>query len=177
FDAQRRSREQKLETIKPPRLLDRSLEIEIIENVYAHRDQRQPMQRVWGRCRQTCRHDVVWSVASDEGNAPLFQEIRNVGVISGEPGFPWPGAERGAPLPAARIEKDDVAFRHLHVLQLFQGLEVFPMDRRSRLQPALSRGLSGQERRIEQNGAGGNSILEAVDGPCRAAALRREAFR
>jgi hypothetical protein len=38
FDAQRRSREQKLETIKPPRLLDRSLEIEIIENVYAHRD-------------------------------------------------------------------------------------------------------------------------------------------
>ena len=38
FDAQRRSREQKLETIKPPRLLDCSLEIEIIENVYAHRD-------------------------------------------------------------------------------------------------------------------------------------------
>jgi hypothetical protein len=43
FDAQRRSGEQKLETIKAPRLLDRSLEIEIIENVYAHRDQRQPM--------------------------------------------------------------------------------------------------------------------------------------
>src|SRR6266481_6112859 len=73
FDAQRRSREQKLETIKPPRLLDRSLEIEIIENVYAHRDQRQPMQRIWDRCRQTCGRDVVWPVASDEGNAPLFR--------------------------------------------------------------------------------------------------------
>ena len=33
FDAQRCSRKQKLVTIKPPRLLDRSLEIEIIENV------------------------------------------------------------------------------------------------------------------------------------------------
>src|SRR5258708_4431295 len=43
FDAQRRSREQKFVTVQPPRLLDRSLEIEIIENVYAHRDQRQPM--------------------------------------------------------------------------------------------------------------------------------------
>src|SRR5215470_2643259 len=118
FDAQRRSREQKLETIKPPRLLDRSLEIEIIENVYAHRDQRQPMQRIWDRWRQTCGHDVVWPVASDEGNAPLFQEIRNVGVISGEPGFPWPGAERGAPLPTPRIEKDDVACRHRHVFHL-----------------------------------------------------------
>jgi hypothetical protein len=31
FDAQRRSGEQKLETIKAPRLLDRSLEIEITE--------------------------------------------------------------------------------------------------------------------------------------------------
>jgi hypothetical protein len=88
------SREQKLETIKPPRLLDRSLEIEIIEDVYAHRDQRQAMQRIWDRRRQTRRHDVVWPVASDEGNAPLFQEIRNVGVISGEAGFPRPGTER-----------------------------------------------------------------------------------
>ena len=43
FDAQRRSREQKFVAVQPPRLLDRSLEIEIIENVYAHRDQRQPM--------------------------------------------------------------------------------------------------------------------------------------
>src|SRR6266481_8229830 len=109
FDAQRRSREQKLETIKPPRLLDRSLEIEIIENVYAHRDQRQSMQRIWDRCRQTCGHDVVWPVASDEGHAPLFQEICNVGVISGEPDFPWPSAERGAPLPTSCIKKDDVA--------------------------------------------------------------------
>ncbi len=47
FDAQRRSREKKFVTVQPPRLLDRSLEIEIIENVYAHRDQRQPMQRIW----------------------------------------------------------------------------------------------------------------------------------
>jgi hypothetical protein len=109
FDAQRRSREQKLETIKPPRLLDRALEIEIIENVYAHRDQRQPVQRIWDRGRQAGGHDVVRPVASDEGNAALFEEIRNVGVISGEPGFPRPGAERGAPLPTPRIEKDDVA--------------------------------------------------------------------
>jgi hypothetical protein len=95
---------------KPCHLLDRSLEIEIIENVYAHRDQREPMQRIWGRCRQTGGHDVVWPVASDEGNAPLFQEIRNVGVISGEAGFPRPGTERGAPLPTPCIEKDDVAW-------------------------------------------------------------------
>ena len=38
FDSQRRSREQKFVTIEPPRLLDRSLEIEIVENVDAHRD-------------------------------------------------------------------------------------------------------------------------------------------
>src|SRR5712691_2861442 len=107
------------------------------------------MQRIWDRCRQTCGRDVVWPVASDEGNAPLFQEIRNVGVITGEPGFPWPSTERGAPLPTPRIEKDDVARRHLHVLQFFQGLEVFPMDTRSRLQPPLSSVLLRQEYRIE----------------------------
>src|SRR6516164_7912695 len=176
FDAQRRSREQKLETIKPPRLLDRSLEIEIIENVYAHRDQRQPMQRTRDRCRQTCRRDVVWPVASDEGNAPLFQEIRNVGVISGEPGFPWPSAERGAPLPTPRIEKDDVACRHRHVLQLFQGLAVFPMDRRSRLHPPLSSGLSRQECRIEQNGSCDNTIFQSIDTSFRTAACSRDVF-
>src|SRR5229473_3839216 len=103
------------------------------------------MQWIWDRCRQTCGQDVVRPVACDEGNAPLFQEIRNVGVIAGEPGFPWPGAERGAALPTPRIEKDDVTCRHLHVLQLFQGLEVFAMDRRSRLQPPLSGGLPGEE--------------------------------
>src|SRR5882757_1467337 len=94
FDAQGRSREQKFVTIQPPRLLDRSLEIEIIENVYAHRDQRQPMQRIWDRCRQTCGQDVVRPVACDEGNTPLFQEVRNIGVIASEPGFPRPSAER-----------------------------------------------------------------------------------
>src|SRR5262245_53335271 len=109
FDAQRRSREQKFVTVQPPRLLDRSLEIEIVENVDPHRDQRQPMQRIRGRWRQTCGHHVVWPVASDEGNAPLLQEIRNVGVIAGESGVPWPSAERGAPLPTPCIEKDDVA--------------------------------------------------------------------
>src|SRR5215471_568366 len=170
FDAQRRSSEQKLETIKPPRLLDRSLEIEIVENVYAHRDQRQSMQRIWDSCRQTCGRDVVWPVASDEGNATLFQEIRNVGVISCEPGFPWPRAERCAPLPAPRIEKDDVACRHRHVLQLFKGLEVFPMDRRSRLHPPLSSGLSRQECGIEQNGSRDNAVLQSVDASFRATA-------
>src|SRR6266481_5062452 len=109
FDAQRRSREQKFVTVQPPRLLDRSLEIEIVENVDPHRDQRQPMQRIRGRWRQTGGHDVVWPVASDEGNAPLLQEIRNDGVIAGESGVPWPSAERGAPLPTPCIEKDDVA--------------------------------------------------------------------
>src|SRR5467141_2479104 len=45
FDAQRRSREQKFVTVQPPRLLDRSLEIEIIENVYAHRGNYSPSVR------------------------------------------------------------------------------------------------------------------------------------
>ena len=66
FDAQRRGREQKLEAIEPPRLLDRSLEVEIVENIDTHRDQRRPVQRIWGGCRQARRHDVVWPVASDE---------------------------------------------------------------------------------------------------------------
>src|SRR5436190_20406957 len=82
------------------------------------------MQRIWSRRRQTCGHDVVWPVASDEGNAPLFQEIRNVGVISGEAGFPRPSAERGAPFPTPGIEKDDIACRYRHALQFFQGLTV-----------------------------------------------------
>src|SRR5258708_40259071 len=77
FDAQRRSREQKLETIEPPRLLDRSLEIEIIEDVYTHRDQRQPMQRIWDRCRQTRGRDVVWPFPSHHANPPLFPELPN----------------------------------------------------------------------------------------------------
>ena len=110
FDSQRRSREQEFVSVEPPRLLDRALEIEIVENVYAHRDQRQAMQRIWHGCRHARGHDVVWSVASDEGNPTLFEEVRNVGVIAGKPGFPWPSAERGAPLPTPTIEKDNVAF-------------------------------------------------------------------
>src|SRR5258705_959322 len=78
FDSQRRSREQKFVTIEPPRLLDRSLEIAVVENVYAHRDQRQAMQRIWRSRRQACWDDVVRPVACDEGNAPLAYEVRNI---------------------------------------------------------------------------------------------------
>ena len=43
IDPQRRSREQKLVTIQPPGLLDRSFEIKIVENGNSHRDQCQSM--------------------------------------------------------------------------------------------------------------------------------------
>ena len=41
FDSQRRSRKQELATIQAPSLFGGSFEVEIIENAYAHRNQRQ----------------------------------------------------------------------------------------------------------------------------------------
>ena len=120
--------------------------------------------------------NVVRSVVSDEGNAAFFYEVRNVGVIAGEPGGVRPRTQRGAPLPTARIEKDDVARRHLHVLQLFQGLEVFPMDGRSRLEPPLRSGLPRQARRIEEDGAGDHAIFQSIDIPFRATARGLDVF-
>ncbi len=48
------------------------LKIEIVENAHTHRDQRQLMERNCD-CRWQARwHDVVRSIAADEGNAALL---------------------------------------------------------------------------------------------------------
>src|SRR5689334_25410375 len=97
------------------------------------------------RKRKAGRDDIVRSVGSREGNTSLLQEVSDVGMITGVAGRRWPGTQCGASLPAACIEKDHVAGRYLNVLQFFQRLEVFSMDGRSRLKPALRRGLSRSE--------------------------------
>src|SRR5260370_3296055 len=82
----------------------------------------------------------------------------------------------GAPLPTAGIEKYDVASRHFHALRLFQGLEIFPMDGRSRIEPSLGSGLSGEPRGIEENGSGAHAVLQSVDIPSLSTALARGRF-
>ena len=99
-DPQRGSREQKLIAIQLPRMLDGSLEIQIIENAHAHRYERQAMKRVCDRRRKARGRDVIRSVASDERNAAFFYEIRNIGVIARESRGVRPGTHGGAALPS-----------------------------------------------------------------------------
>lgn len=61
---------------------------------------------------------MLTPIATDEGNsaffyATFFYKVRNVGVIAGKPGTARLRAQRGAPLPTARVEKNNVARRNL----------------------------------------------------------------
>src|SRR6201988_541189 len=164
-DPQRGGREQKLIAIQLPCTLDGSFEIQIIENAHPHRDERQAMKRVCDRRRKARRQDVIRTVASDEGYAAFFQEVCYVGVITGEAGIPPPRYFLSAPFPPARVQKDHVAGSHFDMLQLFQGFEVFPMDRSSRFKPSFWRGLAGQERRVEQEGTRHHAVSESRNVP------------
>ena len=101
----------------------------------------------------------------------FLYEVSDIGVITSETHGIRPRTQRGAPLPTAGIEKHDVASGHFHTLQLLQGLEIFPMDGRSRIEPPLGSGFSRQTRRIEQDGSGDNAVLQSIDIPFRATAL------
>src|SRR6185369_14063969 len=81
-DPQWGSREQKFIAIQLPRMLDGSFEIKIVENVDAHRGQRQFMKRGCKSRRKDGGHHVIRPVATDEGDAAFFQEVCNVGVIT-----------------------------------------------------------------------------------------------
>src|SRR5271169_2101677 len=105
-------------------MLDGSFEIQIVENADAHRDERQTMERVCDRRRKARGRNVVRSITSDERNAAFFYEICNIGVPARESRGVRPWTQRGAPLPSACVEKDNIAWRHFHVFQLFQGLQV-----------------------------------------------------
>src|ERR1700722_19070451 len=134
------------------------------------------MKRDCYRRRKARGGDVARSIAADERNATFFYEVRYVGVIAGKSGGVRPSAQRGAPLPTARVKKNNVARRHLHVLQLFQGLEVFPMDGRSGFEPPLRGGLAWQPRPIEEDGSGDHAIFQSVDIPLRATARGDDVF-
>ncbi len=53
--------------------------------------------------------------------------------------------------------------RYFDVLQLFQGLQIFPMNGRSRLEPALRSGLARKARCVEEDRARHDAIFQDVD--------------
>src|SRR6266566_4808981 len=163
LDPQRRGHKQKFVAIQTLRLLGYSLEIEIVKDAHAHGHERQLMQSQADRLGQARRRDIIRPITSDERDTSLFDEVGNVGVITGEARRVWPSAQRGAPFPAARIEQDDVAGRNFDALDFLQRFEVLPVNRCTGLQPTLRRGLSRQECGIEQNAARDDAVFEGID--------------
>src|SRR6202022_3201815 len=83
LDQQRRGREHELVAVQPSGGLDRPLEIEVVEDVDAERDERELMDRKTDRRRQGRRRDVVPFVGADERHAAVLEEEGDVGVRAG----------------------------------------------------------------------------------------------
>ena len=107
-DAKRRCHKQEFIAIQASGLLGGPFEIEVVENADTHRDQRQLMKRQTDGLRKAGRCDVIRPVGSDERYSTLLDEVSDIGVIAGKTVRVRPRTQRCAPLPPARIQKDDV---------------------------------------------------------------------
>src|SRR3979411_3358496 len=84
LDPKRRGDEEKLIPIESARLLRRAFKVKIVENIHAHRDERESMERIGHRWWKACWRHVIWPVAADERNTAIFQEVLDVGMIASE---------------------------------------------------------------------------------------------